>query len=70
MKWIPDTCHCVIITEAPSKNGKFKERCKVHTTTRNTTDVYEYNKLHQERTEPDDKVRDEKKRATKEATRP
>ena len=70
MNWFPDTCYCEIETNAPSKNGKFSKRCRVHATTRNTIDVYQHNIANQERQETDEATRDAKKRATRESTRP
>ena len=70
MEWSPSTCFCIIECKAPSINGSFKQRCRIHATSRNTTDVYQHNIANQERQELDDKIRDDKKRATKEATRP
>ncbi len=54
--WSPSTCFCVIKTEAPSKNGSFKRRCRVHATTRNTTDVYQHNIANQERQETNEEI--------------
>jgi len=60
----------LIECERPSVNGKYIERCRVHINSRDTTDCYQYNIAHQERLEPDENIRDEKKRVTKEITRP
>jgi len=43
MIWWPDTCYCKIQTDAPSKNGTFLKRCRLHNTTRDTTTVYAHN---------------------------
>jgi len=43
IRWSPDTCYCIIICEAPSKQGEFEKRCRIHQTTRDTTEVYDHN---------------------------
>ena len=70
IRWHPDTCYCIVECPSPSKNGKFLKKCRTHANSRNTTDVYQHNIANQERQELDDKIRDNKKRITKEATRP
>lgn len=68
--WDPDTCYCKIRTERPSVNGEFIKRCRIHANSRNTLDVTQHNRDNQERQETNDRIRDEKKAITREATRP
>ena len=70
IRWSPDTCFCICESSRPSINGTFIKRCRVHATARNTTDVYQHNIANQERQETDDDIREQKKRTTREATRP
>ena len=49
MNWFPDTCFCAIETEAPSKEGTFLKRCRIHATSRKTTEVYTHNLTHRAR---------------------
>ena len=66
IKWNPDTCYCSILTEAPSKNGKFLKRCKLHLTTRDTTTVYQHNKDNRLRpNETDDKRKRDLRKSTR-----
>ena len=70
MIWGSDTCDCVVICERPSKNGTYKHRCRIHLTSRNTTDVYQYNLQHRKRsTESDDQARQRKNNVRKDTER-
>lgn len=66
----PDTCYCVYDSERPSLEGKYIVRCSIHANSRDTRDCYQYNIDNQERAEPDEDKREQKKRVTKELTRP
>jgi len=43
IKWIPDTCHCIIICPRPSVRGTFEKRCNLHRRTNSTLIVYAHN---------------------------
>ena len=43
IRWSPDTCYCIILAPAPSKEGKFEKRCRIHQNSRSTLDVYAHN---------------------------
>jgi len=69
MKWWPDTCYCIIKCDAPSKDGSFVKRCRLHQNTRKTTDVYAHNLTNRKKSsETDDKAK-KRKSEIKEATR-
>lgn len=68
--WNPDTCYCEIRSLSPAIEGVYVKRCSIHANSRDTRDCYQYNIDHQERTTTDEVIREQKKRATREATRP
>ena len=70
MIWSPDTCYCIVECDAPSKNGKFIKRCRVHPSTYNTTDVYAHNLTNRKTGTESDETALDRKRQVKEATRP
>lgn len=75
MNWSPDTCYCVIKCERPSKDGSFIKRCRIHPTTRKTTDVYQHNLTHrikstEQGSEAKEKIGDDRKRSVRESTKP
>ena len=72
MIWAPDTCYCVIDCgkNSPAKNGNFVKRCKIHKTTRNTTEVYQYNLQHRTRSTETDNQSETRKDNVRKATRP
>ena len=75
MKWSPDTCYCIVESQAPSKNGKFIKRCRTHANSTRTTDVYQHNLQHRIRsTEQGSEAKEEtgqkRKRDLRETTKP
>jgi len=46
LRWIPDTCFCIIICDRPSIKGKYEKRCRIHQNSRTTLDCHNYNLLH------------------------
>jgi len=75
MRWSPDTCYCIVECQAPSKNGSFVKRCRVHATSRNTTDVYQHNLSNRVRsteqgTETKERAGSERKRLLRDGTKP
>jgi len=69
LKWWPDTCFCIIDCKRPSLNGEYIQRCRIHLTSRDTTECYAYNLLHRKKQIENDDQGDIRKRTVKEATR-
>ena len=68
--WESDTCYCKIKSKSPAIQGEYLERCRIHQNSRDTRDCYLYNIAHQERADPDEDSREQKKRVTRDLTRP
>ena len=75
MKWLPDTCYCVVECDSPAKNGKFLKKCRVHVNSTRTTDVYQHNlsnriRATEQGTETKEEIGAKRKRDLRETTKP
>lgn len=43
IRWIPDTCFCIILCPRPSIAGSFEKRCRIHKRSSSTLLVYQFN---------------------------